>query len=358
MMFLVYLAMLLGPAGRAGQQRHGAFRAAWPGLDRVLDLLDEPREMPADRETVSLRKSDVAGRVTLQGVSFRYPGSSDWCCATSISTSRPARRSRWSAAAAPARPRSCNLVARFYDPTGRLHRSTASTCGEIDVESYRRLLGIVEQDVFLFDGTVAENIGYAVRGASSDDIERAARVANAHEFIADARRRLPDDHRRARRQAERRPAATAGDRPGLAGRPANSDSRRGHEQSRQRKRAADPAKPRAADAGPHVLRHRPPPEHDRATPTASSCSKGAASCRSARTKSCWPTAAATARWSRFKRSAKAPYGKPARPARGLESTAVDDRLPLASAGLRSSRALPTNFALLKLRSRRGEDFDD
>jgi ATP-binding cassette subfamily B protein/subfamily B ATP-binding cassette protein MsbA len=54
---------------------------------------------------------------------------------------------------------------------------------EIDVDSYRRLLGIVEQDVFLFDGSVAENIGYARRDATPAQIEEAARVAHAHEFI-------------------------------------------------------------------------------------------------------------------------------------------------------------------------------
>ena len=54
---------------------------------------------------------------------------------------------------------------------------------DIQVESFRRLLGIVEQDVFLFDGTVAENIAYASRRASPADVARAARVANADEFI-------------------------------------------------------------------------------------------------------------------------------------------------------------------------------
>ncbi len=54
----------------------------------------------------------------------------------------------------------------------------------ITVESYRRLLGIVEQDVFLFDGTVAENIAYADRRASSAAIDRAARIAHAAGFIA------------------------------------------------------------------------------------------------------------------------------------------------------------------------------
>src|SRR6185437_14250248 len=53
----------------------------------------------------------------------------------------------------------------------------------IEVESFRRCLGIVEQDVFLFDGTVAENIAYADRQAMPEEIERAARIANAAEFI-------------------------------------------------------------------------------------------------------------------------------------------------------------------------------
>ena len=55
---------------------------------------------------------------------------------------------------------------------------------DIDVESYRSLIGIVEQDVFLFDGTVAENIAYGNRHATDDEIRRAAEIANADEFIA------------------------------------------------------------------------------------------------------------------------------------------------------------------------------
>ena len=52
-----------------------------------------------------------------------------------------------------------------------------------DVESYRRLTGIVEQDVFLFDGTIAENIGYANRQATDIEIRTAAKIANCTEFI-------------------------------------------------------------------------------------------------------------------------------------------------------------------------------
>jgi len=61
---------------------------------------------------------------------------------------------------------------------------------EYDVESYRRLLGIVEQDVFLFDGTIADNIAYANRRATPAQVARAAVSANAAEFIE----RLPDGY--------------------------------------------------------------------------------------------------------------------------------------------------------------------
>ncbi len=60
----------------------------------------------------------------------------------------------------------CNLIARFYDPTTGTIRLDGIDLRDIEVESYRRLLGIVEQDVFLFDGTIAENIAYGDRWAT------------------------------------------------------------------------------------------------------------------------------------------------------------------------------------------------
>ena len=76
-----------------------------------------------------------------------------------------------------------DLVARFYDPTEGKILLDGRDLRDYDVESFRSLLGIVEQDVFLFDGTIADNIGYAKPGSTLDEIKHAARVAHCEEFI-------------------------------------------------------------------------------------------------------------------------------------------------------------------------------
>jgi ATP-binding cassette subfamily B protein/subfamily B ATP-binding cassette protein MsbA len=78
----------------------------------------------------------------------------------------------------------CNLIARFYDPTAGSVMLDGNDLRDTTVDSYRRLLGIVEQDTFLFDGTIAQNIAYGRRGATLAQITEAARLANADEFIS------------------------------------------------------------------------------------------------------------------------------------------------------------------------------
>jgi ATP-binding cassette subfamily B protein/subfamily B ATP-binding cassette protein MsbA len=81
-----------------------------------------------------------------------------------------------------------DLVARFHDPTRGRILVNGSDIRDFRLSTYRDLLAIVQQEVFLFDGTVRENIAYGRHDATDAEIEDAARRANAYEFIE----RLPD----------------------------------------------------------------------------------------------------------------------------------------------------------------------
>jgi ATP-binding cassette subfamily B protein/subfamily B ATP-binding cassette protein MsbA len=83
-----------------------------------------------------------------------------------------------------------DLVARFHDPTRGRILVNGSDIRDFRLRTYRDLLAIVQQEVFLFDGSVRDNIAYARHNATDAEIEDAARRANAHEFIA----RLPEQY--------------------------------------------------------------------------------------------------------------------------------------------------------------------
>ena len=182
MMFLVYLAMLLEPMAVLATSVT-SFQNNLSGFDRVLDLLAEPREMADCPGTRAVSKHAVAGQITLQDVSFTYPGTSRLVLQEIDLEVEPGETIALVGRSGSGKTTLCNLIARFYDPTKGVVALDGLNLREIEVESYRRLLGIVEQDVFLFDGTIAENIAYGDRWATRTRIEHAARVANAAEFI-------------------------------------------------------------------------------------------------------------------------------------------------------------------------------
>jgi ATP-binding cassette subfamily B protein/subfamily B ATP-binding cassette protein MsbA len=188
-MFLSYLAALLGPiAALAGSAT--ALQNSLSGLDRVLDLLAEPLEMPSKPGALVVNKETVAGRITLRDVSFAYSGSPAPVLHDISLDVRPGEMIALVGPSGAGKTTLCNLVARFYDPSQGAVMLDGVDLRDITADSYRRLLGIVEQDTFLFDGTIAENIAYGRRGASEEEITRAASLANAHEFIS----KLPDGY--------------------------------------------------------------------------------------------------------------------------------------------------------------------
>jgi ATP-binding cassette subfamily B protein/subfamily B ATP-binding cassette protein MsbA len=183
-MFLFYMAMLLGPLATLAASAT-AFQNSLAALDRILDLLAEPLETAPAPDAVSLDPQNVRGQIELRGVSFHYPGAQQLVLSDIDLTVQAGETVALVGRSGAGKTTLSNLVARFYDPSTGAILLDGMDLRDISVESLRRLLGIVEQDVFLFDGTIAENIAYAVRNATCEDLQRAARAANAHEFITE-----------------------------------------------------------------------------------------------------------------------------------------------------------------------------
>jgi ATP-binding cassette subfamily B protein/subfamily B ATP-binding cassette protein MsbA len=186
--FLTFLAALLGPIATLANSAT-AFQGSLAGMDRTLDLLDETPEFADTNPTIVLNRDDVAGRVTLEDLSFSYAADRDGAGKEVLSNVdldvAPGETIAFVGPSGAGKTTLCNLIARFYDPTGGRVLLDGVDLRDIHVESYRNLLAIVEQDTFLFDGTVGENIAYGRRNASRGDIAAAAQKANAHGFIAD-----------------------------------------------------------------------------------------------------------------------------------------------------------------------------
>lgn len=181
-MFLAYLAWLLNPlATLARTSTH--LQNALAGMNRAMDLLQEPVEIAARGPVRTLRPSEQSGAVALSDVWFTYPGSDqpvlrgidlDVGAGQTVALVGPSGGGKSTLT---------NIIARFHDPDRGAVLLDRRDIRLIDVKSYRRMLALVEQDIFLFDGTIGENIACGNRHASKDQIVEAAKGAHAHEFI-------------------------------------------------------------------------------------------------------------------------------------------------------------------------------
>ena len=187
MMFLVYLTMLLDPLATIAASAV-TFQNNLAGLDRVLDVLETEEELPRRDRVIRVGHDQAAGAISFRDVSFAYPGTQIEVLRGISLDIAPGETVALVGRSGAGKTTLTNLVARFYDPTSGGIELDGTDLRDIDLASYRGLLGIVEQDVFLFDGTIRENIAYARRRASMQDVVRAAEAAAAGEFI----RGLPD----------------------------------------------------------------------------------------------------------------------------------------------------------------------
>lgn len=187
MAYLLYVVMLLASVRRIVEFTE-QFQRGMTGIERFIEVMDEPIEIQDILDAKDM--ADVKGDITFEDVAFHY-GDSDIDVFRNINLTIDA--GKHVALVGPSgtgKTTLCNLIPRFFDVTNGRIFIDGVDIKEVSTYSLRSLIGVVQQDVYLFSGNIYENIEYGKPGASKEDILKAAELAGAHDFIS----KLPDGY--------------------------------------------------------------------------------------------------------------------------------------------------------------------
>lgn len=177
--FLLYTTMFVAPIEVIGQMARTMNRAT-TSAHRVFEVLDtepEVRDAPAP-----VRLEPVRGRVTFAHVTFAYDGVRQVLKGVSFDV-QPGELIGLVGSSGGGKTTIVNLIARFYDVTGGAILIDGVDVRRLETGHYRRQIGMVLQDPYLFHGTVLDNIRYGLPGAALEEVIAAAQAANAHDFV-------------------------------------------------------------------------------------------------------------------------------------------------------------------------------
>ncbi|HLZ10403.1 MAG TPA: ABC transporter ATP-binding protein, partial [Chloroflexota bacterium] len=177
--FLIYVQQFFRPVQLVSQV-YTQLQASLAGGERIYSILDEPRELVDPPGTPEL--PTIAGAIEFDRVNFAYDAHRDVLhdvtfrivAGQTVALVGPTGAGKTTTA---------NLIPRFYDVSNGAVRVDGRDIREVTRASLRRGIAMVLQEPFLFNGTVAENIGYGRLEASREEIEAAAKAIGAHEFI-------------------------------------------------------------------------------------------------------------------------------------------------------------------------------
>ena len=158
------------------------------GFRRFLDVMETEPEIQDAPDAVELK--DVKGRVCYEDVSFHY-SDDETTVLSHVSIEIPAGKSV--ALVGPSgggKTTICSLLPRFYDVTGGRVTVDGQDIRSLTLKSHRSQIGVVQQDVYLFSGSIRDNIAYGKPDATEEEIIEAAKCANIHDFIME----LPDQY--------------------------------------------------------------------------------------------------------------------------------------------------------------------
>jgi len=164
------------------------YQRAMASTRRVLDLLDTPANEKTAGHALDPKK--VQGEIHFEDVSFAYAGR-EHVIADISATLKAGTTTAFIGTTGSGKSTLAKLLMRFYRPSRGRITVDGHDIADLAVGDLRSVIGFVSQDVFLFDGTIAENIAYGRPGATDGDVEQAAKLAEAHEFITG----LPDGYK-------------------------------------------------------------------------------------------------------------------------------------------------------------------
>ena len=151
------------------------------GIERFLQIMDADIEIFDEENAVEMPKPE--GSISFENVAFEYPDDHNRVFRNLNLTIKPGEKLAIVGPSGGGKTTLCNLIPRFYDVTQGRIKIDGKNIKEYTLKSLRRNIGIVQQDVYLFSGTVMENILYGRMDASREEAVEAAKKAGAHEFI-------------------------------------------------------------------------------------------------------------------------------------------------------------------------------
>ncbi|MGC1189413.1 MAG: ABC transporter ATP-binding protein [Candidatus Binatus sp.] len=185
--FLMCVAVLVDPIRRLVNFAR-LYQEGITGFDRFFEMLQMEPDMPDQAGAADL--NHVRGDITFRNVNFRYADDSPFVLKNISLEIKAGEFVAFVGASGVGKTTICSLIPRFYDATAGDILIDGTNVRDIRPQSLRQHIGIVQQDVYLFAGTVAQNLRYGKPDASLDEIIESAKLAHAHDFIT----ALPDGY--------------------------------------------------------------------------------------------------------------------------------------------------------------------